>query len=114
MLDSRLIAGPGLNPLAVPVQIVDLQLDKFQLRVLGQDFVQQRGVAVEGEAGAPDQALLLFVHQPAKAVQVFKLLVRAAVYAVKQVVVKIAGSGLFKLLVENIVPALQGVKKADV
>ena len=47
VLDGDFIAPAGLDILAVPVQIVDLQLDEVHLRVRGKNLVQQRGGVVE-------------------------------------------------------------------
>ena len=57
-----LIASLGLYPLAVPVQIVDLQLYKLHLRVLGQNLIQQRGVLPLGR-GLPFR-IKIFMNNP--------------------------------------------------
>ena len=103
-----------MNPGALPVQIVDLELDKFHLGVLGEDFIQQIGGVVEGEAGAADEALGLFLCQELKAVEALKFLIVGPVNAVEEVVVEIACAGLFQLLGEHLVPARLVVKEAGV
>ena len=114
VLDRRLIAGPGLYPLALPVQVVDLELHEFHLRVLREDLVQQLGGAVEGEAGVLHQSLGLLVQQPAEAVELLVFGIAAGFDAVEQVVVEVARPGLLQLVVEDPVPVLQGIEKAAV
>lgn len=74
-----IIAGFALNPLAVPIQIVDLQLDKLHFRVPGEYIIQQVGRAMEGEAGNFYKPLRFFIQQPVKAVELLKFFIAAAV-----------------------------------
>ena len=46
------VVGAALNPLALPVEIIDLQLHKFHFRVLRQNSIQTLGIAVIRKAGA--------------------------------------------------------------
>ena len=114
MLSGHLVHALGVNPGAVPVQVVDLQLDELHLRVLGEDLVQQLRVVVVGEARVLYQALGLFLQQPVKAVELLELVVDVPLDAVEQVVVEIPGAGLFQLGVEDLVPVLQGVEEPGV
>ena len=112
VLFGYLIAFAGLHALAVPVQIIDLELYKLHFRVLGQDAVQQVRMVVEGKADVPDHTLFLLLLQPGKAVQLFVDLVVLGAHVVQQVVVKIPRAGLFQLGVEDLVPILQRMDEA--
>ena len=54
VLAGDFVAGTGLDGLAVPVNVIELELDKFHLRVLGQDFVEQFGAVMERKAHAAE------------------------------------------------------------
>ena len=111
---GHLIALAGLHPFAVPVQIVQLQLDKFHLGVFGQHLVQQIGMVMEGETDMLDQPLFLLLLQPAEAVQLLVDFVMLGAHVVQQVIVKIPRAGLLQLGVEDLVPVLQVVDEACV
>ena len=59
MLPGHLITGPGCHAGAFPVSIVDLQLNKLGVRMLGQQLFQQLGTVVKREAPVLDMPLLL-------------------------------------------------------
>ena len=64
MLPGHLIAGPGCHTGAFPVGIVDLQLNKLGVRMLGQQLFQQLGTVVKREAPVLDMPLpLLFLYK---------------------------------------------------
>ena len=109
MLYSDFIASAGLNPLAFPVQIIDLQLNKFHLRMLRQDLIQQLGAAVERESGMFNQPCRLFIQKPAEAVQLLIFRQHGSFNAVDQIVVKIGDAGFLKLFVEDPVPVFQKI-----
>ncbi len=81
-----------MDPLALPVQVVDLELDKPHLRVFGEDLVRQ----------------------PVKAVELLVLRQQGCLNAMDEVIVKIPCAGLFELGVENLIPILQGIDEASV
>ena len=108
--DHNLFAvGPG-HPVVlprgdlgvIPVGVVDLQLDKVHVGVLGQQLVQQGRGAVEGKAVMADQAPGLLLLHEIPQVPVVVVLDIGILDGVKQVVIKIAGAGpgqaLFQLL----------------
>ncbi len=59
MFAGDLVAEPGLNDVALPIAIVYLELNKFHLRVLVEQILQQIRRVVEREADMFDQSLLL-------------------------------------------------------
>ena len=58
---GNLIALAGLDAFALPVHIVDLQLDKLHLRMVLQNMLQGVGGVVEGEADVLGPALVLYL-----------------------------------------------------
>ena len=114
VLCRRLIHRAGLDPFALPVEVVELDLYKFHLRVLCQDLVQQLRRVVEGKARVLDEPLRLLVQQPVEAVKLLVLGVTARLDAVQEVVVEVARAGLLELLVEDAVAILEGVEEGAV
>lgn len=94
----RLIAGPGLDGFAVPVEVVQLQLDDLHLRVLGEDLVQHRRTVVEGEAQVADLPLVPQLFHLLKGVELLRLGVGGGVQGVEPVVVHIVGAQPLELL----------------
>ena len=64
MLFGDLVALARLHAGAVPVEIVDLELDELKLGVLGQHAVEQVGPVVEGKADVFDKPLRLLLANP--------------------------------------------------
>ena len=59
VLAGNFIALAGLNIIAVPIGVVDLELHKLHLGMLGQDLVQDFGLVMEGEANMLGDASFL-------------------------------------------------------
>lgn len=57
---KHLIQTSGLDQRIVPVSIVHLDLDNFNLRMLGENLVKQLRRSVEGETKVFDQSLFFF------------------------------------------------------
>ena len=112
VLYADLIAGAALYPFTFPVQVVDLQLDKLHLRVLREDPVQKLRLIMEGKARMLYEPLGLLIQQPGEAVKLLIGREHAGFNAVEQVVIKIPGTGLFQLCIENLVPVLKGLHKS--
>ena len=107
MLLRRLIAFPGLDAFAVPIQIVELELHELHLRVLGQHLVQILRRVMEGKAHVLYQTLLLLLPEPVVAVKLFVHLVMQRPNVVDQIVIKVFHTGFFKLGLEYFVPILK-------
>jgi len=104
--------APGGYTGVIPVRIVDLELDKFHVRMGLQQLLQQLGIGVEGKAVMFDQALRLhLLHKiPNVVLVVFPVVV--SLECMKQVIVEIAGArtlqaGVKLLLRAGFVVALQ-------
>ena len=110
VLLGHLIAEAGLDRGVLPVEVVDLQLDKVQARLGGEDLVQEGGAVMEGEAHLLDDALGLFLAQPGKAVELLDGGPGAGVDVVQQVVVEVIHPAVFQLLLEDAVPVLKGLE----
>ena len=114
MLLRRLIDGAGLDPFALPVQIVELDLDELHFRVLRQDPVQQLRRVVEGKAYMPHQALTPLLQKPVEAVILFIDRVAVGLDAMQQIIVEILRAGQLQLLLKDAVAVLKGVDKVAV
>ena len=111
VLGCHLVAGARLNPLALPVQIVYLQLHKLHLGMLGKDLVEQFWVVVIREAHVAHQTGLLLLEQPLKAVELLVVRIAACLDAMQQVIVEVVDAGLLELRVEHVVAPLQRVEE---
>ena len=100
MLAGDFIAFPRLDAVIVPIQVIDLQLDEFRLRELGQDPVQRFRVVVEGETEMADLAFLLLLLTEAEDVEIPHHGDIAPAQSVQQIVIEIPGTGLLQLLVK--------------
>ena len=109
-----LIAFAGLHALAVPVEVVQLQLHELDLGVFGQHAVQHVGMVMERETHVLDEPLALFFGQPGKTVEFLVNFVVLDPDVVQQVVVKVAGAGLLQLGVEDLVAVLFAVQETRV
>ena len=89
-----------------PVSIVDLQLDKFRVRVGIQQPFQQGGIRVEGEAPVADQPFLLQVLYKVPKAVVIVFLMGGNLESVKQVVIKETGAGALQAGPEFLLGAL--------
>ena len=107
---KHLIQSSGLDQRIVPVSIVHLDLDNFDLRMLGENLVKQLRRSVEGETKVFDQSLFFFLLGPVKTV-VFHIavIVCAVLDTVQQVIIKVACSGARELIVENAVTAFDAL-----
>ena len=101
MLYRRLIALAGLHLCIFPVQIVQLQLYEFCLRMLCEYLVKHLCAVVERKSDVLYLPLRLFLHRKTKAVQTLHRLVMLCVQRVQKIVVKILNAAFFPLLVEN-------------
>ena len=72
MLYSCLVAFAGLNAFTVPVKVVKLKLNKLDFRMFCENSVKNVRMIMEGKTDMPDQALRLFLLQPAETVEPFK------------------------------------------
>ena len=81
----HLIAGSGLQRGALPVQIVDLQLNIIHLRVAGQDLIQQLGAVMIGKADLLCKPLFLQLREEFKLMELFCDAIVSGVEPVKQV-----------------------------
>ena len=106
--------GAGLDPLALPVQIVELHLHKLHVGIFGQDLIQQLGRVVEGKAGVLHKAFGLLLEKPVEAVVFLVLQIVGGLDAVDEIIVKIACAGLLELFVEDPVAVLEGMEEAAV
>ena len=97
-----LVAQAGLDAGALPVQIVELELDKLHLGVFGEHPVQHLGAVVEGKAQVADAALFLLPQQVGEGVQRQGGLVGLGVDVVQQVVVKIVHPAPLQLGAEDL------------
>ena len=96
MLSCHFVACPGLDGRILPVRIVDLELDKFHLRMGGQDFVQFFRCGVEGKSCVFDQSFLLFLLNPVPHVKIVEVFGPGLAQIVEQIEVEIAGAGFFQ------------------
>ena len=84
------IALSGLNALALPVGIVDLQLNEFSFRMLGQDLVKHFGTVMEREADMFGQAFFLLFGSKSETVGFLDLRIAVFVKSMQKDKVKIA------------------------
>ena len=101
VLNDGLVALAGLYRNAVVIEIVELDLNKLELGVIGEDLVEQLGAVVIGEAEVLDKSLFLLLLYEIEAAVLVCTEKRVGVYVVQQIVIEIACAGLFKLLVEK-------------
>ena len=96
-----LVAGPGLHDLAVPVEVVELELDVFHLRVLGQNVFEHRRAVVEGKTEVPDLSLLFELCGLLENAQLHGVFIARGVERVEPVVVHIVRAEPRELLREK-------------
>ncbi len=103
-----LVQLAGTHNRVFPIRVVQLDLDKFCLRVGIQRLFQVFGASVEGKAEVAYLPLRLLLKAPAIAVQLFICLAVAAIlYRVQEVEVKIIYAASLQLLIEDAVPVLR-------
>ena len=112
VLDADVIVGLGLDEGIVPVGIVELQLDELHFGVLPEDLFQQDGIVVVGEADVLDQTLGLAGNNEVEAAVLGDVDVVAG-QIVEEVIVKVAGAGLFQLLGKNTGIVCGGLDRCD-
>ena len=86
---ADLIQHPALHAGAVVVRVVELDLHHLDVRLFGEDLLQQGGLVVEGDADVPDAALRLQLpgHRESIAGAVFGIIYR--VHGMHQVEVEV-------------------------
>ena len=85
MPDRSIITLPALDSGAIPIHIVELELNNFRLRVSGENFVQEGGIVVVGEANFSDLSLLFQFPQECKFIVSFAYFIILLVQPVKQI-----------------------------
>ena len=100
VLARDLVAGARLDAGAFPVRVIDLQLDKIDFRVVGQDSVEHRRGIVEGKADLFGLAFSLELLNEFKAAQLGGQVVGFAPQIVQQVVVKVLDPAALELLLK--------------
>ncbi|EJW99641.1 hypothetical protein EVA_12253, partial [gut metagenome] len=70
---GHLVDLAGVDPGALPVEVVELELHELHLRVDGEDLVQQVRRVVEREAHVADESPLLLLQQPVEALELLVL-----------------------------------------
>ena len=101
MLHADLIARARLHLRVVPVEVVDLELDIFHLRVRRQDAVEQLRAVMIGKTDVARLALCLFLLQEIKRADALHIFNVRARDAVQPVIVKILHAAARKLLVKE-------------
>ena len=96
VLAGNFIALAGLNIIAVPIGVVDLELHKLHLGMLGQDLVQDFGLVMEGEANMLGDASFLKLDHVVPGIKLVTDLQLGSVKSVEQVKVKITRTCSFK------------------
>jgi len=94
---AGLIAKTGLDGIAVPVHIVDLELDDLDFRVRVEYSVERLGGGMVAEADMPGQPALLKGFQIIPAAGPVQQLQAADAYAVQVVKVEILKAGALEL-----------------
>ena len=97
MPGGNFIAAAGLNGGILPVQIVDLQLYKVHIRVLGEDLFQQISAVMEGEAHIHNLAVSLLLAQPVEGIQLLDSGPGTGIDIVQQEVIKELYTAVFQL-----------------
>ena len=112
MLHADLVALAALDHRVLVVQVVELQLHEFELRLLGEDAVEHLRLVVEGHAEVPHAALApelrYDLEGPGLAVEVVAL----DAHGVQQVVVEVVHAAAFELLLKKGQHVLAGLEHA--
>ena len=98
MLSRCLITFPGLDAFIVPVQIIDLKLYYFNLRMRSQNLVQKLRLVMEGNSDMPDLSLCFFLLYKRKAVQFQRYLIVDRPLIMKQIIIKISATQTIQLI----------------
>ena len=93
MLAADLEELPGFDARILPVSVVDLQLNEFHIRVLGQQFFQKFRVGMERETVVLDDALRFQFFYIIPEVIIFIFLIIESLYRVQEIVIKVARIG---------------------
>ena len=96
MLSADLQAFAGSNARIVPVRVVDLELDKFNVRMVREKFIQKGRVRMEREAVVPDQPFLLLFFYKIPEMIFIVVLVISPLQRVQEIIIEVAGSGPLK------------------
>ena len=101
MPDCGFIALPGLDAVAFPIKVVELELHILHLRVFRQDTVQHFRTVVEGQPDVPGQSLRFQSRQFPKSIGLLRCLVGGGVDGVEPIVVYIVRPQPGQLLLEE-------------
>ena len=101
MFHTQFITGPRLDGGAFPIKVIDLELDKVNLRVFLENFGQQLRIVMEREADVADAAFGLLAGEEAPTVHAVNDLDALMVKGMQPIVVKILDTTTLQLLVEN-------------
>ena len=93
-----LIAFPAFDSGAVPIQIVDLELDDLRLRVGSEYFIQEGGAVVVGKTNLSNFTLVFQLLKKCKFIVFLTYLIVPLVQPIKQVYIKIVHPTAFMLL----------------
>ena len=109
VLAGHLVALAGLDGVALPVGVVDLELDELHLRVVLQDVLQGLGGVVEGEADVLGLALGLHLLHKVPGPQLIGLPGPLGAHGVEQVEVVVFQAGPLQGGVQNLLELLVGL-----
>ncbi len=98
MLSCHLVDLPALDRGVLIVQVVELDLHDLDLRVIGQNPVQNIRLVVEGDADVPDLSLPLQLERSLIRMTALELLIVRAALCVHEVEVEVVDAAPFKLL----------------
>ena len=99
-----------MNDRIVPVDVVELDLNELHFRVLVEDLYKELRCAVIGETEVPDLAFCLLLDSPIEAVVLLvDLIVVSILNAVEEIEIEEVNAASVKLLIEELVPILQGM-----
>ena len=96
VLFADLIVSAGLHAGILPVSVVDLQLDEFRVRMLFEQFHQQFGISMEGEAVMPDQTFFLQLLYIIPDAVFFIFLIVCPLNGMDQIIIEITGAAAFQ------------------
>lgn len=95
------LALPSLDGRIVIAHIVQLQLNKFHLRVFGQDLIQHLRLIVEGKPHMADESLRFQLQRLLIGPALLKFLKIPLALGVHQVKIKVLYPAAFQLLLEQ-------------